>query len=52
MSGHAVIELDSDTLSVSDAITALSKRIELKDISVSGSSIDEVVVELYKQYEI
>lgn len=52
VSGHAVIELDSDTLSVSDAITALSKRIELKDISVSGSSIDEVVVELYKQYEI
>lgn len=52
VSGHAVIELDSDTLSVSDAITALSKKIELKDISVSGSSIDEVVVELYKQYEI
>ncbi len=52
INGHAVIELDSDIIPVSDAITALSSRLDLKDISVSSSSIDEVVVELYKQYEI
>jgi ABC-2 type transport system ATP-binding protein len=50
--GHAVIELDSDIIPVSDAIAALSAEVDLRDISVSGSSIDEVVVELYKQYEI
>lgn len=50
--GHAVIELDTGVITVSDAIAALSAGVDLKDISVSGSSIDEVVVELYKQYEI
>ncbi len=52
INGHAVIELDSDNILVSDAIARLSSQVDLKDISVSGSSIDEVVVRLYKQYEI
>ena len=52
VTGHAVIELNTDFIPVSDAISRLSAQVDLKDISVSGSSIDEVVVELYKQYEI
>ncbi len=52
INGHAIIELDSDIIPVSAAIAGLASQADLKDISVSGSSIDEVVVELYKQYEI
>ena len=50
--GHAVIEIDTDTLQVSDAIAKLASQVDIKDVSVTGSSIDEVVVKLYKQYEI
>ena len=50
--GHAVIEIDTDILQVSDAIAKLAAQVDIKDVSVTGSSIDEVVVELYKQYEI
>lgn len=50
--GHAVIEIDTDILQVSNAIAKLAAQVDIKDVSVTGSSIDEVVVELYKQYEI
>ncbi len=52
VNGHAIIELDLDTIQVSEAIARLSSQADLTDISVSGDSIDEVVVKLYKQYEI
>jgi len=51
-SGHAEFEIDTEKLQVSNAIAKLSAQVDIKDISVSGASIDEVVVELYKQYEI
>lgn len=50
--GHVEIELDTDRIQVSDAINWLSKQVSIKDISVEESSIDQVVAELYKQYEI
>ena len=48
----AAFEFDLDTLSVSDAITYISKQVEVSDISVESSSIDEVVANLYHQYQI
>jgi ABC-2 type transport system ATP-binding protein len=50
--GHAEFELDTDKLQVSNAIAWLSKQVNIKDISVEDSPIDEVVAELYKQYKI
>lgn len=50
--GHAEIDIDSNKISVSDAISHLSGQVELSDISVSGPSIDEVVAQLYQQYQI
>lgn len=52
ISGHAVIELDLNKITVSEAIGALAKQVEIKDISAKSMSIDEVVVNLYKEYEI
>lgn len=50
--GQMIIEIDTDKIPVSDAIAKISSQVEIKDISVAGSSIDEVVVQLYKEYEI
>lgn len=49
---HAIIDIDSKELTVSEAIAYLSQQITLNDISVTGPSIDEVVAQLYHQYQI
>jgi hypothetical protein len=50
--GHAVLEVDTSITKISSVISLLEKEVEIKDISIIDSSIDEVVVNLYKQYEI
>lgn len=52
LSGHAIIEVNTAMLEVSKAIGLLSEQVEVKDISVTGAKIDDVVVNLYKQFEI
>jgi len=48
----AVFTINLSVLSVSDAITHISKQVEVQDISVDSPSIDEVVAKLYRQYQI
>jgi ABC-2 type transport system ATP-binding protein len=48
----ASFDIDLSILNVSDAIAFLSKQVDVKDISVDGPSIDEVVAQLYHQYQI
>lgn len=48
----AVFDIDISKLSVSDAMAQISKQVDVTDISVDGPSIDEVVAELYHQYQI
>jgi len=50
--GRAIIEINTDVLSVSEVISYLSLQVDITDISVTGTSVDELVVQLYKQYEI
>ena len=52
LDGHAQIGIDTATLPVSQAISLISSQVEIKDISVTGESIDETVVSLYKEFEI
>lgn len=52
MDGHAEIVIDTAYLTVSQAISELSAKTEIKDISVMGESVDEMVVSLYKEFEI
>ena len=52
MDGHAVIVVDTETVPVSDVIAFLSKQTDVLDISVSGSSAEEMVVTLYKEFSI
>lgn len=52
MNQHAIFDIDTKRLSVSDAIAYITQQVDVKDISVEGSSIDEVVANLYHQYQI
>ena len=51
-SGRLVISLDPLELSVSGAIAYLAAQTELTDVSVTGSSAEEMVAALYKEYKI
>ena len=52
LNGHAQINVDTSLISVSQAISHISSQVEVKDISVTGESVDEMVVSLYKEFEI
>ena len=52
LNGHGELVIDTDNISVSEVITEISKSVEIKDISVSGDTIDQTVVSLYKEFEI
>jgi len=50
--GHAVYTVNTDTISVSSAIETISKHVELTDLSVEGTTADELVVSLYREFQI
>ncbi len=50
--GRAIIALDTNKISVSNAIAELSRNLEVLDISVAGTTAEEIVVSLYKEYQI
>lgn len=50
--GQAVFQVDTHSLSVSQAMGHLTKEADVTDLSVEGVSMDKVVVSLYEEYEI
>lgn len=52
LDGHAEIIVDTTQITVSNAIAEISKQVEIKDISVVGATAEEMVVALYKEFEI
>lgn len=50
--GRAVLHADSDRMPVSQAIAWLSSQTELADLTVSSPSVEQMVVGLYKEYQI
>lgn len=52
LDGHAEIVVDTDILSVSDAMAHISCQAEISDLSVTGATAEEMVVSLYKEFEI
>lgn len=50
--GRAVLSVDTRALSVSEAISRISAAVGVKDISVTGENIDELVVSLYQEFAI
>ncbi len=43
-----MIVIDTEAVSVSDAVVLISKQVEITDISVAGASAEEMVVSLYR----
>lgn len=50
--GRVVFRIDTHVLTTSEAITHLSKSADIRDISIDGNSIDDIVLSLYKDFEI
>ena len=49
---HGVLLLTPELLSVSEAISSVSAQVELRDVSVEETPIDEIVANLYREYRI
>lgn len=50
--GHAQIVIDTGRVTVSQAISCISSRVEVKDLSVMDESVDDLVVSLYEEFGI
>ena len=50
--GRAIIEVDTNSISVSEGITFLSSKVDINDVQVTSSTVEDVVVGLYKEYKI
>lgn len=50
--GQASFRVDTEAITVSEAIEMLSKNADITDLSVMGCSAEEMVVSLYEEFEI
>ena len=50
--GHAEITIDTAVLPVQEAISLLAAKTELRDLSVSEETVEELVVSLYQEFAI
>ncbi len=50
--GHAEIIIDTDIVPIDSVISEISTGIEITDLSFTAESIDELVLSLYKDFEI
>ncbi|HHY24286.1 MAG TPA: ABC transporter ATP-binding protein [Clostridiaceae bacterium] len=49
---RASLYIDTQEISVSEVISALAEQLELSDVTVENPPIEEIIVQLYKEYEI
>ena len=49
---RAVIRVHTEQTKVSDVIARLSQSVELIDVTVEAQEIEDVIVQLYKEYQI
>jgi len=52
LDGHAEILIDMDVISVSEAIAKISAQVDIRDISITGTTAEEMVVSLYREFKI
>lgn len=50
--GRAVLQVNTKNNSVSSVISQLSNKLEIHDISVEARPVEEIIVALYKEYQI
>jgi ABC-2 type transport system ATP-binding protein len=49
---RAVISVDTEQLTISEVIARLSDQVDLIDVAIEAKPIEEVIVQLYKEYQI
>lgn len=51
-SERAVLSVDTDEVTMSDVITQISSQVELLDVNIETQPIEEILVQMYKEYQI
>lgn len=49
---RAIITVDTEKTSTSQVITQLSSIVDLKDVTIEAQPIEDIIVQLYKEYQI
>jgi ABC-2 type transport system ATP-binding protein len=49
---RAVLSVDTESILISEVIAQLSNKVELIDVAIETRPIEEIIVELYKEYQI
>jgi ABC-2 type transport system ATP-binding protein len=49
---HAVLKLDTEQILTSEVITELSKKVDLLDVTIESQPIEDIIVQLYKEFQI
>jgi ABC-2 type transport system ATP-binding protein len=49
---RVVLSVDTDRVKTSEVITQLSDRVELIDVAIETQPIEDIIVQLYKEYQI
>jgi len=49
---RAVISVDTEQTMISDAITSLSAQVELLDVTIDTQPIEDIIVQMYKEYQL
>ncbi|REE68681.1 ABC-2 type transport system ATP-binding protein [Paenibacillus taihuensis] len=49
---RAIISVDTEQVMISEAITSLSSQVELLDVTIDTQPIEDIIVQMYKEYEI
>jgi ABC-2 type transport system ATP-binding protein len=49
---HAVLSIDTEKILTSDVITQLSKKVDLLDVTIESQPIEDIIVQLYKEFQI
>lgn len=50
--GHCELTINPKTFPVSDALSYITSQVDVKDISITGISTEEMVAKLYKEYQV
>ena len=49
---RAILSVDTNTMKTSDLITELSSQVELEDVTIESQPIEDMLVQLYKEYRV
>ncbi|MEH7009720.1 ATP-binding cassette domain-containing protein [Neobacillus niacini] len=49
---HAVLSIDTERILTSDVITQLSNKVDLIDVTIESQPIEDIIVQLYKEFKI